>query len=321
MNGAIAQLLLKREYSQQVNMIFQPQFQSYSGWVAYLMQALPQGSVAEQIRAPATKWTRQSFHALYVACWIHHPMEKGTFMLDISCLGDRQYEAWKKQAFYPLLSGRMSSHLSGKGRSASEGWAFLNGYAELLVQKEKTNGKRYLMLKAEGHTTGIGGIVPHIRSWWHKREHGEGLMASPALHGIASLTQGIGQEIDLRAAENYGKGYKKLLKEDLKLKGRMLTVREIIPVLFTKFNHQLEVRDLNVFAETATNQDLGVALLSFCNTTGPRAEVDSTALKDLRELATTLVHDGTSRVDRVYCEIRVTPNEVDESVRTFFRAA
>ncbi len=320
MNGAIAQLLLKREYQQQVKLIFQPQFQSYPGWVAYLMQMLPQGSVYDQIRAPANKWTRQSFHALYIACWIHHPMEKGTFMIDISCLRDHQYEAWKKQVFYPLLNWRKSSHLSGTGRSAAEGWAFLNGYSELLVQKEKTNGKRYLLLKAEGHTTGIGGIVPHLRSWWHKREHGEGLMASPALHSAASLTSGIGEQIDLRAAENYGKGYKKLLKDELNLKGKMITVREMIPVLFKKYNHPLDVRDLSVFSQNATNQDIGVALQKFCNTTGPTAGVDAAAIKDLRELAATLIHDGARKVDRVYCEVRVTPEEVDDSLHAFFGA-
>jgi len=91
--------------------------------------------------------------------------------------------------------------LSGNGRSASKNWNFLNGYKELLVQYETTKCRPYLFLKSEGHTTGVGGIIPHMQSWVHKSKHGVGKQASLALNALASPVSAWAGAIEGRSGE------------------------------------------------------------------------------------------------------------------------
>ena len=218
MNGLIAGLIASHKPTDQlqVRRVFGPKFQDLVAWRTYLRTTL-NSNVTDQLRAPLPRWSVKSFQALFVACWIHHPVEKGSFMINLAELSNDQRSVIE-QAYNKHCYGRMSSHLSESGRSASKGWEFLQGYKELLVQYESTKGKPYLFLKSEGHNF-ISGIVPHMRSWVHKKKHGVGLEASPALHALAHPVSAWAGPIEDRAAENYGKGYEKLLKE-LGLKGK-----------------------------------------------------------------------------------------------------
>ncbi|MBW2281395.1 MAG: hypothetical protein JRG76_15780 [Deltaproteobacteria bacterium] len=321
MHGQIAQLIGSTAPADQQTVadVFGQKFQSMGSWRAFLRIQLA-GNVSSALMAPAAGWKVQSFHALYIACWIHHPVEKGSFMINLGNLSVVQRKVIEA-AYKKHCSGRKSSHLSGSGRSASKGWDFLNGYRELLVQYETTQGRSYLFLKAEGHTTGISGIGPHMKSWRHKKKHGVGLEASPALHALAAASPAV----EARAAENFAKGYGKLLKDVLKLKGKLVTVRDMVKALFDTAGYTLYPP---TFAMTASNEQIGNALLRYC---ADASHVGAGGLKyrageaitqdminDLRTVAQSLQSDGDVHLRRVYREIRVNSVDVDQSLATFY---
>lgn len=188
------------------NQVFHSDFQSYHDFCQYLTTHFSRTNVdvhatlksADKVKDPAA-----FFQALFVACWLYKPMEKGTYFLRMTATESEEV----KKAFKKLPS-RKSSHLDGKGRSAHKGFAFLKGYAELLVQWVPTEGRSYVMLKCEGHTTGAGSLYPHLKSWNHKRKTGAGLMANPELHNQAKKDTPIIE----RGAENFSNDYKAFLK-------------------------------------------------------------------------------------------------------------
>ncbi len=322
MQGQIAQLISSHAQAdrQVVQNVFASGFQTMGHWRAFLRANL--GDCVTQFRAPAFRWNVATFQALYVACWIHHPVEKGSYMIDLGGLSPSKRDVIKS-AYASHCTGRKSSHLSGAGRSASKGWNFLKGYHELLIQFEETKGRPYLFLKAEGHTTGMSGIIPHMQSWIHKKKHGEGLQASAALNAL-SVTSPL---VESRAAENYGKGYNKLLKDVLKLSGRNVTVREMMPALFKKTGYN---KFTPAFTMTATNRQLGDALSRYCQEAshvgagGVRyrnaGQITTEMVSDLRKLAGTLQSDGDVSLRRVYREIRLKPTEIDASLQVFYRS-
>lgn len=169
------------------------------------------------------------FQALFVACWLYKPMEKGTYFLRMT---PTESQALKKA--FEKLPTRKSSHLNGKGRSAHKGFAFLKGYSELLVQWVPTEGRSYVMLKCEGHTTGLGSLYPHLKSWNHKRKTGAGLVANPSLNDVANRE---GNPIIDRGAENFSNDYKAFLKSLNEKPGAKnmqkatTTVRDMLSVL------------------------------------------------------------------------------------------
>ena len=321
MEGQIGELLTSgyKHHQDVVRDVFGPRFQHMEHWRSFLRATL-NDNVSAQFALPDWRWSEKSFQALFVACWIHHPVEKGTFMINIEGIGSLQREV-VKDAYNKHLYGRKSSHLSGSGRSASKGWKFLNGYKELLVQYEETKGTPYLMLKTEGHTTGASGVLPHLRSYVHKLKHGEGLMASAALNQLA----GFSSMVEGRAAENYSKGYEKLLADVLGFKGRDVTVRDMIGVLFHKANYTFYPSDLPM---SATNRDLGNALDRYCQDASHVGQggihyrmgekITGDMISSLRDLAGTLKSDGDVTMPRVYREIRVIPQEVDRSLDIFY---
>jgi len=317
MNGQIAGLITSTVPTDkaQVRTVFGPNFQDMIGWRSFLRTTL-NDDVSSQLAAPINRWSVESFQALFIACWIHHPVEKGSYMINLAHLPDSQQQvigaAYKKHCTF-----RKSSHLSGSGRSASKGWDFLKGYKELLVQFELTNGLPWLFLKSEGHTTGVSGVIPHLQSWVHKTKHGEGLQASPALNALANPVSAWAAAIEGRAAENYAKAYEKLLKDVLKLSGRQVTAREMMKALFKLTGFQAPAN----FELTLNNQQLGNLLTQYCSTgvTAQRAQKSITMdmIKDLRELAKSLTSDGAVYMHRVYREIRADPSEIDISLGVF----
>jgi hypothetical protein len=177
------------------------------------------------------------------------------------------------------------------------------------------------MLKSEGHTTGPSGIIPHLASWVHKKKHGEGLMASEALHEMSKFTP----MAESRAAENYGTGYKALLKEVLGFSGRQVTVRDMIGVLFDKVNYDHWPIEMPL---TTANQQLGEALEGYCDRAldgwsggynyRMGGVITGEMISDLRDLAETLKNDGDVRMPRVYREIRVDAYTLDRSLDNFY---
>jgi len=189
--------------------IFGPNFQSYDDFCGFLDEHLGDQHDIRQVWSlkgqNRAAWSAVDFQALYIACWIYKPMEKGTYFLRMT-----DSEAANVKVGYEKLPSRKSSHLSGSGRSAHDGWAFLKGYAELLVQWQETGGRTYLMLKAEGHTTGITSLYSHLKSWLHKKRTGAGLMANADLNQIATYP---GTPVIARGAENFSKEYEEFLKD------------------------------------------------------------------------------------------------------------
>jgi hypothetical protein len=330
LNGDIKHLIDSSAQSDLVSELFGPGFQTLTQWRQYLRSNLnPNASAKLGSRLPT--WSTISFQALYVACWVHHPVEKGSYMIDLSGLTAAQLQV-VRDAYKRNLKGRASSHLSGSGRSASAGWSFLKGYHELLVQLEVTAGIPHLFLKAEGHTTGLSQVIPHLQSWRHKKKTGEGLQVSPFLNAAA---EAFPSYIEARAAENYGKGYKALVKL-LGLSGRQQTVRDVIPRLFRFVGYPKTI------PPNANNFQLGSLLNQFCDAAShvrpgalPHSVGGSTAgagglayrrngeitqemIDDLRELAGSLIADGQQVVRRVYRELRLKPVEIDQSLANFY---
>jgi len=310
MNGEIANLICSTDEDDVhcKNSVFQRDFQTINGWLTHLDRNLTGGSVATQLRAAGTTWNPASFQALYIACWIYHPLEKGTFMIDLSSLTIPQHSHVEHAV--NALPKRKSSHLSGKGHSASAGWNFLVGYEELLVQWELTQGAPFLFLKSEGHPISVTGAVPHLISWV-KKEYitGEGNQASAGLHQLATSRPNL---VEARAAENFGNAYKKLVKKKLKL-GRRTTVREVIGELHDRFN---DPRPPNL--GSMDSRGLGRHLLAFI--VAHQVEllnIDGALPGELHSVASSLLSDEAGIVDRVYREIRVSPDRLDAALQRF----
>jgi hypothetical protein len=324
MNGQIADFIRSQD-NMDVDLkrqVFSARFQDIGDWRTFLRTHL-NSDVSSRLKAPTSTWRVESFHALFIACWIHHPTEKGSYMIDLASLSNGQ-RAEVNTAFESICTSRKSSHLGGSGRSASKGWDFLRGYKELLVQNDSIKGRPYLFLKTEGHTTGISGVVPHLKSYLHKRKTGEGLQSSPFLAQMAVNAPGL---IEPRAAENYSKGYEALLKK-LKLKGRTLTTRDMAEALFKATGYRPNGNaDVSTFVMVSSNQQLGNAISAYCDAAtlvGARGVeyrangmINGDMIRDLREVARSLVDDGATHRDRVHREIIATPAEIDASVATF----
>jgi hypothetical protein len=316
MKGAIRDLLESTEALDMlaVQDVFGDNFQTRASWVDFLTSNLVGGLPTSHFQAAPSAWKVGSFQALYVACWIHHPVEKGTYMISLAGMAR---PGNVKDAMKNLLTTRKSSHLSGKGFSAKKRWHFLKGYEELLVQYElDNNAVPFLLLKAEGHGTGITGVVPHIKSWRHKVKHGEGLQASPALNNLARHNPLVA----MRSAENYDKEYETLLKtlgfKDMK----NTSVRQMFKSLCR------ETAFSDGIPSTASNKTVGEAIARYCSTpatTGManrfnlNGKLTPGMLRSLQGLSDTLIKDNHHTGERVFQEVRVTPMELNASIRNF----
>lgn len=291
---------------------FGDDFQLLDSWQRFINQGLRNWISVTNLMSycGGQSWSVKTFQALYVACWVHNPIEKGTFMIQIPNRCDVNVQtAIKKHCHWRIGS----SHLSGKGYSARDNWNFLRHYHELLVQFEKTGNQYFLFLKAEGHTTRPGGVLSHLSSWNNKKKHGEGNMVSPELNALASSAQHRGL-VTSRAAENYGKGYEALLKL-LGLTGKKVLVHEMLDKLYnvTGFCSQTFV------SVTYTSFELGESLEHFLRVENTIwGKLTEEMRKDLRAIATTLKKDPPDILTpRVYQEIRITPDELTSTINEF----
>jgi hypothetical protein len=304
--------------------VFAADFQTPQGW-QNILRHIPGGNVGGLLGLNGSWWSRANFQALYVACWIHHPVEKGTFML---ALDQPQYYANVKDAYDRLLASgdlqsRPSSHLSGQGASAHEGWRFLRGYEELLLQIEGENtGAPYLLLKCEGHPLEPGfslSTILHGLSWAVKEVTGAGMTASPQLNQLSKNSSNVEQ----RAAENFSKSYKKLLKS-LKLKGKNVTITDVVETLHQKagFGH-------GISAQMKSNTHLlGRAMLGpsgyialFKRQSGVLkkngVKFNSEVEKDLTDVANRMVATAVAHPQQHFNEVRVSATELNSSIQAF----
>ena len=305
--------------------VFCDDFQSPAGW-GRMLDNMPGRNVDTLMNRKGAWWTRECFQALYVACWIHHPVEKGSYMIQLT----PTHYANVKDAYVQLLQSgglqaRISSHLSKKGASAHEGWNFLKGYGELLVQIEgETTNAPYLFLKCEGHALESGlsfSTIMHGASWVVKEITGSGVTASEALKQWASFSA----TIEGRAAENFSNDYKKLLKQ-LSLSGSRITVDQVIEALHKKagFNHGIPdnlKRNTTMLGQAMLGPGGFIALFKRQRTVLKQKGVDfdDKIEKELKGLAERMVDTSTPHSVQHFNEIRVTPADLDASLATFRR--
>jgi hypothetical protein len=203
--------------------VFTSDFRTPNQWVQYISGHFGGGTPSVgRILNKTQGWTAEDFQALYIACWILHPVEKGTFMIQLT-----PAQRTNARAGYSGLDSRWTSHLHKHGRSAAKDWHFLKGYHELLVQmegggKHTAEAEPHLFLKCEGHTAFN---VMHLKSYYTKVKTGKGDVANARLQELARKKEQLGLGITERAAENYSKEYKALLKT-MGFSGKTITVHQ-----------------------------------------------------------------------------------------------
>jgi hypothetical protein len=305
--------------------VFCEDFQTPAGW-SNMLGNMPGRSVDGLLNRKGAWWTRECFQALYVACWIHHPVEKGSYMIQLPSEG----YANVKDAYLQLLKTgalqeRISSHLSKKGASAHEGWNFLKGYGELLVQIEgEANSAPYLFLKCEGHALESGlslSTILHGASWVMKEVTGAGATASEALKRWTAFST----TVEGRAAENFSNDYKKLLKQ-LGLSGTKITVEQVVEALHRKagFTHGLPdnlKRNTSMLGQAMLGPQGYIALFKRQRMVLKKGGVDfdDRAEGELRGLAERMVATTTTHETQHYNEVRVTAADLNTSLATFRR--
>lgn len=302
--------------------VFQGGFEDLQGWRTMLAN-IPGGDVDILLNRTGGFWTRECFQALYVACWIFHPVEKGTYMLK---LGPAHYPNVRAAYDGLLASGalqsRISSHLSGQGASAHEGWAFLRGYGELLLQLEGGATEPYLMLKCEGHALESGlslSTVLHGASYVKKKLTGSGATANDDLHQLAQNSLSV----EGRAAENYSKSYERVL-DKLGLKGKMITVEDVLSELLKKagFNGRLPnqlKRNTHELGRAMKGPQgyLQVLRMNAATMKKNGVKFDDKLIAELDSLADRMIATAVAHPCQYFNEIRVTATELNAALATF----
>jgi hypothetical protein len=310
--------------------IFQGQFQALPGWLSY-WNAM-NGSVTQLFNTPGSLWGPSGFQRLYIACWLHRPVEKGSFMIPIIQPARQDTVRLAMEG----LPSRWSSHLKGDGaRSAGQGYRFLKGYSELLVQfeTERLTPVPSLFLKTEGHSAVS---LAHIASFITKVFTGSGNTANSDLHARAKSGE---YGIAVRGAENYDKPYEALLGY-LGMKGITHTVEEALPEIYRKLKTKARVVNEAPFDQIANRVAVGeriekrlwVELITkSILPTINQADVGDgryigklkAAEPALREIAVALEVDASEATiaagPRIFQEVRVTLEQLDATVERFIQ--
>ena len=300
----------------EIMQLFAVPFDRPNKWIDYLrLHFGPSDALTtSKILNMADRWDPVRFQALYIACWIYHPLEKGSFMIQ---LNDQQTA--NAEASAGKLTWRKSSHLSTTSRSARGGrdFQFINGYGELLVIVEGN----FLFLKMEGHAASS---PSHLKSWITKLRTGAGETANKHLNALSRDSK---WGIEQRAAENYSKTYKALIKT-LGFKGKTVTFHQVIQKLHTVIptvtiqpndNAEAALRDyLKRLYAMANDNSIVRGSTVFAPLMAARSDMD--------EVVTAIVRDdqrmdGVDNVglDRVFREVRVTPTAIDGELRKFLK--
>jgi len=304
--------------------VFAEDFQTPSGWTT-MLNNMPGGSVTILLGRSGAWWTRECFQALYVACWIHHPVEKGAYMLQLPAAGYRNVrDAYDQLLRSGAIQSRISSHLSERGASAHQGWDFLKGYGELLVQIEgERGGSPYLYLKCEGHALESGlslSTILHGASWVKKKFTGSGATASKALKNLATSSTNV----EARAAENFSKQYEKVL-DKLGFSGTMTTVEQVIEELARRAGISAgglppQIKNNTHLLGRAMQGPQGyIAMFRRQREVLKKNKVkwDDKLEAELTELANRMVATAVAHPQQHYNEVRVTAAELDASLNQF----
>jgi hypothetical protein len=323
MNGAIGAFLRPQageDDRNTVHAIFKERFHTLGGWQTFLATYIPGQSVEALLARSAAAWEVAHFQALYVACWIFHPVEKGSYMLRIDGKGGQEIvrSAYDRLLTAKKLQSRISSHLSKKGASAHEGWNFLVGYDELLVQIEEQG--QYLFLKCEGHPMdGALSTVMHGLSWVKKKATGSGKTASAALNNFAKTSV----LVEARAAENYSKAYEKLVGK-LGFSGILVTVAEVLDRLLLNCGKQGVPPQIRGDSKALGHAMLGAdGYIKAIQQGKGKKKIDfSPELADeLTAIANRLVTTAESHPVQYFNEVRVTAGELSGALKEFERHA
>lgn len=338
MFGLVGALIRAADYGnpqarKEVDSVFCERFRKAQGWLDYLEESIPGGSVERMLDGP-DPLSRQQLQALFVACWIYHPTEKGAYMVKLSPAQGSKVRGSNTDSTQPApaanapsdLQTRRSSHLSVAGAgptgySAHKGWSFLMGYSELLVQNEGDPQKPYLFLKCEGAPmSGLANTVEHGVDWAYKSFTGHGKCYSPALHNLAKDHPGL---IDLRAAENFSKAFERLIQQ-LGLKGgTLVTVSQVVNAIYHLCHGQPLAEQILSDTRALAARMLGPRglLVDFkLNKELLRRKgvtYDEKAEKELNMLADYMSKCPESHPNQHYREVRVSPHHLTDSLRVF----
>ena len=303
----------------EIMQLFAEPFDHANKWVAYLAEHFsgPGDDLSvEKILNLEERWHSVRFQALYVACWIYHPLEKGSFMIQLTPqqTANAEFSAGK-------LTWRKSSHLSGTSRSARGGtdFQFIRGYGELLVLLQDN----YLFLKMEGHAASS---PSHLKSWVTKIRTGAGETANPHLNALSADPRwGILQ----RGAENYSTTYKALLKA-LGFSGKTVTFAQVIGKLRQLLpGVQIPAGDgaaalrgylARVYVMAEANHVVRRSTI-YGPLMAARSDMEG-IIRDLEKDDHRMPSDGVSHLglDRIYREMRLAPARIDRKLNKFHRA-
>jgi hypothetical protein len=169
------------DFTVPTDVVFGGDFRNHTQWLTFICHNFgsKECDIDTCISKSANWFTPEEFfQALFVACWIYQPLEKGSYIIDFT---DQQIKAINDK-YFSKLKQRKSSHLEGSNaRSAGQGFSFLKGYEELLIQIPETSPSS-LMLKAEGHSAMT---VAHALGYFKKKKTGTGETANPNLNNLA----------------------------------------------------------------------------------------------------------------------------------------
>ncbi|HET9644307.1 MAG TPA: hypothetical protein VFP68_13345 [Burkholderiaceae bacterium] len=153
-------------------------------------------------------------------------------------------------------------------------------------------------------------------AWVQKIMTGEGRLRSPQLHALAHDEAGL---VERRAAENFSKPYRSLLKQ----LGLNSKTDQMAGKLFEKTG-PLPVDKLDDFVKEATNRELGTALKTYCNSLSRQhrrrdleALVTDEILVELDKIADSLRSDPKRQRGRVFLEVYATPGDLDRTIGAF----
>lgn len=279
---------------------------------------------ASSILSNVNTITARKCQELFILCWIHHPTEKGSYMIKFP---NNLEDALKtRMANENSLQQRLSTHLAGTAYSAGQNFSFLKGYHELLVQVENKGNSPHLFLKAEGHgVTGDASLaskVKHLGGAIKKTFTGAGNTNNQFLHDLAEIPN---SPVEKRAAENFGKGFKKMAKFGGRGRGGLSktdSLRTTLTKIFTKFKFP---------HPPLTNVPDGVLsdmISEFLRTKSQSIRVwmpknGRKAIKDLENIKLDLGYNAIANsqdfieTDQVFREVRVTTAQLDASYATF----
>ena len=302
--------------------LFVPPFDHPAHWISFIEEYFgtdaPVSSYSvTRILNYAAQWHSHRFRALYIACWICHPVEKGSYMIRLT---PEQKAA--AQASADQLTWRASSHLASTSRSArgGEDFQFISGYGELLVIVEGD----FLFLKMEGHNAMS---ISHMSSWVTKIRTGEGEVANELLNRKAKEGR-FG--IQGRGAENYSHPYKALIMA-LGMSGKMVTFAQVIAALRQKF----PTVSIPPGGGEQALRGYFDNLYRFAGMSNPLVlsreflDILLDARKDIMGIISDLVADerrlgpgglDNFGVNRIFREIRMTPEEIDGKLTRFVNA-